>query len=212
MYVASLWVYRRMSEGEQIQKGKVLKRYVAILLVGIIFTAILLYQTPHTYVVTEPVYGYVMRTRTVPYTSYESQLRRDLEKTLNTNGVLKGGYKWDWDLYDLSSDTLYIIVDISSTDDVEVIIKDRTGKICDYTSKRHNYHVYGVGPVLDVEVYNPWGIFYNPDAVVSGNIKIYHEYYKTVPVTKYRTETYESWEIVDYKTSTQTVVKPWWMR
>lgn len=36
-------------------------------------------------------------------------------------------------------------------------------------------------------------------AVVGGEIRIYHEY------------TYESWEIVDYETSTRTEMKPWWM-
>ncbi|MGQ9469797.1 MAG: hypothetical protein ACUVTD_08290 [Nitrososphaerales archaeon] len=66
--------------------------------------------------------------------------------------------------------------------------------------------------MLDVEVYNPSGIFYNPDAVIGGEIRIYHEYYETVPVTKYRTETYQSWEIVDYITTTKTEMKPWWMR
>jgi hypothetical protein len=90
-------------------------------------------------------------------------------------------------------------VDVSSTDDVWVTIKDRTGKIYEYYSKYHYYYVYCVGPVLDVEVYNPSGIFYNPEAVVSGEIRIYYEY------------TYQSWEIVDYATKTKTEMKPWWL-
>ncbi|MCP8321266.1 MAG: hypothetical protein H3Z52_10070 [archaeon] len=133
-----------------------------------------------------------------------------MERTLNTDGVLDDGYSWEWNLYDLPDDTLYIIVDISSTENVDVEIKDKTGMIYDYTSKDHYYYAYGVGRVLDVKVENPW-FFWGPSAVVDGEIRIYHEYYETVPVTKYRTETYQSWEIVDYETSTWTEMKPWWM-
>ncbi|MGQ9469796.1 MAG: hypothetical protein ACUVTD_08285 [Nitrososphaerales archaeon] len=118
-----------MSEEWQIQKEKVrTKRLIAIILIGIALAIILVYPTPHTYSVTEPVYGYVTRTREVPYTDYETQWRQDLERTLNTDGVLSGGYKWDWNLYDLPDGTLYIVVDLSSTDDVWVTIKDRDRK------------------------------------------------------------------------------------
>ena len=141
-----------------------MERRKIILIVGIAVAVALLFPTPHVYTVTEPVYGYVTKTA------------RDLVKTLDCDGVLSGGYCWNWDLYDLPDGTLYIVVDVSSTDDVEITIKDKTGVIYDVCSKEQYYHVYGVGPVLEVEVYNPPGILHNPDAVISGEIKIYHEY------------------------------------
>jgi len=108
---------KRMSEERQTQKVRTKRFYVAILLIGIALTIIIVYPTPHTYSVTEPVYGYVTRTA------------RDLERTLNTDGVLGDGDGWGWSLYDLSDGTLYIVVDISSTKILHVEIEDKTGEI-----------------------------------------------------------------------------------
>jgi len=196
-----------VSKDVQAKEGRSKKTYI---LIGVALAIILLFPTPHTYTTKEPVYGYVTRERQVPYTDYEFQTKRDLVKTIPVPNVIKDGYYYYQDLYGLPDGTLYITVDISSTEDLEVLIKDTSGTIYDYDSRRHYGYIYGRGPVLYVKIANPSILGLGPDAVCSGKIEIYHEYTAKVPVIKYRTETYQSWEIIRYETKTWTEMKPWW--
>jgi len=124
-------------------------------------------------------------------TRYENITKTDLVKFLDCSGTLEGGHSWTWALTDLPS-ALRVEVNISSTDAVRVYIKTVSGVINDKTQNKHVYTINADGPSMEVKVENPWGLFYNPTAVISGYIKIYHDYTTQVEVV-YKTEWLPWW-------------------
>ena len=93
-------------------------------------------------------------------------------------------------LTDLSWLRIRIVVNIESTEDVIVYIKSVEGIICNERGKVHHYTLYASGPSLYVKVENLTIFGLGPSAVISGDIKIYHDYETQV--------TYVEW-------------LPWWM-
>lgn len=55
-------------------------------------------------------------------------------------------------------------------------IKSVEGTVSNEQKKVHDYTVYANGPSLYVEVKNPTLLGLGPSAVVSGDIKLYHDY------------------------------------
>lgn len=125
-------------------------------------------------------------------TRLETVGKSDLLHHLDCSLTLEGGRYIPWHLTDLP-DKVRVVVKISSTDDVNVYIKTKSGVVCDKTMKVHDYTLYADGPSMEVKVTNPPGIFLNPPAVMSGGIEIYHDYQVQVEVV-YKVE----W-------------MPWWM-
>ena len=126
-----------------------------------------------------------------PRTKYETVNKSDLVKYLDCSGTLEGGYYWSWHLTDLP-DNLRIEVKILSTDAVNVYIKTVSEVINDKTQNEHEYTLYANGPSMEVKVTNPAGIFSNPPAVMSGYIKVYHDY-TTEELVVYKTEWLPWW-------------------
>jgi len=153
----------------------------------VVIVAALLFPTPH------------YRIRQEPYVEYETVTKSDLVGLLDCSGTLKDGWLWHWDETNLPAD-LRILVEISSTEEVQVYMKSVAGEVTRRSGKEHGYTVYASGPSLYVEVKNPsfLGLGLGTSAVISGEISIYHDYTEQVPITKYHTITYTEW-------------LPWWI-
>lgn len=162
----------------------ILKRIYAIP-IAIVVIIVLVFPTVHP------------RTRQEPYTVYETVTATDLEATYRCSDILEDRDYWEWSELDLPIN-LRIEVNVASTEDIYIIIKTATGTISNMTLKKHDYNILAEGPSLYLKVWNPALLGLGPSAVVSGDIKVYHEYMKEVPVTKNRTVPYEQW-------------LPWWM-
>lgn len=165
------------------KKKEILKRIYVILIV-IVAIVLMAFPTPHS------------RTRQESYIEYETVTKTDLEVTYGCSGTLKDGYYWDWSRSDLPSG-LKIVVDVSSTETLEIRIKSVSDNVIK-TLKEHYYTVITEGPSLYINIQNPTLLYLGTTAVISGDIKVYHEYEAQVPVTKYQTVPYEQW-------------LPWWM-
>ncbi len=160
-----------------------MKRSYVILLV-IVAIVVTAFPTPHS------------RTRQESYIEYETVIKTDLEVNYGSFGTLKDGHYLDWGRSDLPSD-LKIVVDVSSTETLEIRIKSVSDNVIK-TLKEHHYTVITEGPSLYFNIQNPTLLYLGTTAVISGDINIYHEYEAQVPVTKYQTVPYEQW-------------LPWWM-
>jgi hypothetical protein len=138
--------------------------YVAITLIILLIVVVAVFPTPHTRIRTEQ--------------------RSTLEDWLNCSGTLKDGYYWHWDLTDLPSN-VRIVVNIGSTEEVSVYIKSVEGVVSNQQKKVHDYTLYAKGPSLYVKVENPTIFGLGPSAVVSGEIKVYHDYEAQVRYTEW---------------------------
>lgn len=180
------------------------RRTLALLSVSVALALLVSVPLPHEETKKVPRYGYVTRTRQVPYTVYEDRVMRDLLDSESFQDSLPDCHYWELSYPNLP-DKLIVDFSFTSTDDLQVRIYDATGLIYDQYARRFDMKFYAKGPTLYVKILNPGVLCTGPPAVVNGYFKVYHEYVKKVPVTKYRTETYQSWEVVGYDIVEETV-------
>ena len=207
-----------------------LKNLVAIsIILGIFIIAII--PTPHTYVslkvmtstytITEPEYGYVTRTRIATYTEYVERTQTERVKWLTLSKTIPDCHYFEWNLRDLPSAALYIVVNVKATQEVRIVMEDSYGRRLDHTARNHWYHVWATGPLLYIKIQNPGILCTGSPAIVDADIKIYIVTLMTVPELRIKPEVYESYEVTGYKTHitmykttityTSTEIKPWWI-
>ena len=115
-----------------------------------------------------------------PHARIKNESKSDLESFLDCSNTIKDNWLIHWDLTDLS-DNLKIVVDVGSTEEVKIYVKSVEGTVSNEQGKIHDYTVYGIGPSLYVEIKNPGPIIGSgPSAVVSGEIRVYHDYEEQV--------------------------------
>jgi hypothetical protein len=153
------------------------------------------------------------RTKQESYIEYEAVTKTDLVKTLDCSRTLQDDDTLHGDWIEMPNEAK-IVVGIESSEDVKVKLTDGHGVFYDAIKKVHSatfirsnqfkylsglyppYEPEGTDAIFDVSVTNLLH-FGKGDSVMSGSIKAYRVYEEQVPVTKYRTVTYEQW-------------LPWW--
>ncbi len=160
------------------------KHVILLVIVAAIFIAFT-FPTPHA------------RTRQESYTEYETVTKTDQVYSLLCSRTLKDGYSLSMGWTDMQDETK-IVVDIQSTEEVRVKLKDITSTFYDSTRKIHDVTFLRSKVSYDISVENPSLFGTGPSAVMTGSIKAYHIYEAQELITKYRTVPYTKW-------------LPWWM-
>lgn len=124
-----------------------------------------------------------------PRVRVRNEARNDLEQWLPCWGTLTDGQSWQWNPTTLPSN-LRIVVNISSTEYVKVLITNPEGNVYNKLWNMHDCTINASGPYLHVNIENPTLSGSGASVVVTGDIRIYHDY--EVPVS------YTEW-------------LPWWM-
>ena len=169
---------------ESFQKKSSLRIIIPIILIIIVIA----FPTPHE------------RMKQESYIVYETVTKTDLYETLVCSNTLQDGYYMHWDLTDLPDlpDNLKIIISVSSTEEIEIYIKSVQDVEYLVDQNKHDRTLFCNGPSLYVEVRNPSLFGLGKSAIISGDIKIFHQYEVEEPITKYRMVPITEW-------------LPWWM-
>jgi len=153
------------------------------------------------------------RTRQESYIEYEAVTKTDFVKTLDCLRTLQDDDTLHGDWTDMPNEAK-IVVDIESSEYVNVKLTDRHGVFYSKNKKVHNatfirsnkskygmpyiYDPEGTDANFDISITNFQGYGQGDSADMMGSIKAYHVHETQKEITKYRTVPYEQW-------------LPWWM-
>ncbi len=101
--------------------------------------------------------------------------RQDLVKTLDCSQTIQDGYYISVGWTNMQDETK-IIVDIQSTENVNVELRDVSGTFYDSTKKVHSVSFIRFTASYDVSVTNPSLFGLGASAVMTGSITAYHIY------------------------------------
>ncbi len=174
-----------------------------IILTCIVAVVLVTFPIPHS------------RTRQESYIEYETVTTTDLVSYLDCSNTLQDDDTLHEDWTDMPNEAK-IVVDIESSEYVNVKLTDGHGVFYDAFKKVHNatfirsnqfpyfmgshppYEPEGTDATFDLSVTNLLHFGQGDSAVMTGSIKAYHVHETQEEVTKYRTVPYEQW-------------LPWWM-
>ena len=114
----------------------------------------------------------------VVFPTPRSHIRQDLVKTLDCSRTLQDGYTLPIGWTNMQDETK-IVVDIESTESVNVQLKDVSGTFYDSTKKVHSVTFTRFAASYDVSVTNPSLFGLGDSAVMTGSINAYHVYETT---------------------------------